>query len=115
MDVFDDHLRTSLEGTVEDDVARNYAEDVVLLTSDGADRGRGALRRQADKLRKELPNCTFHYRTRLIEGEFAFLEWTAEADGARVRDGADSYLIRDGRIATQSIHYTVERSGKATA
>ena len=37
-----------------------------------------------------------------------FLEWTGEADnGARVEDGADSYLIRDGRIHAMTIHYTV--------
>lgn len=31
-EVFDDHLRLRLEGRLEGDLARNYAEDVVLLT-----------------------------------------------------------------------------------
>jgi hypothetical protein len=109
-EVFDDHLRIGMEGTVEDDIERNYASSVVLLTSDGISRGHDGLRDQAAKMQRELPNCTFHYETRL-EGELAFLEWTAEADGARVRDGADSYLIRDGRIVAQTIHYTVEPIG----
>jgi hypothetical protein len=44
----------------------------------------------------------------MAEGEMGFLEWTAEAEnGARVTDGADSYLIRDGRIRAMTIHYTV--------
>lgn len=42
-----------------------------------------------------------------FQGEVGFLEWTAEADGGRVDDGADSYVIRNGRIVAQTIHYTV--------
>ena len=106
--MFDDHLAVSTQGTVEEDIERNYAATVVILSSDGVRRGHDGLREQADKLRRELPNCTFHCRTQLVEGEVAFLKWTAEADGARVRDGAGSYLVRDGRIVAQTIHYTVE-------
>jgi len=43
----------------------------------------------------------------LVEGELGFLEWSARGSGAEVEDGADSYLIRDGRIVAQTIHYTV--------
>jgi hypothetical protein len=57
---------------------------VVILSSDGVRRGHDGLREQASKLQRELPNCTFHYGTRLVEGEVAFLEWSAEADGACV-------------------------------
>jgi hypothetical protein len=38
----------------------------------------------------------------------AFLAWTAEVEHARVRDGADSFIIKDGWIVAQTIHYTVE-------
>lgn len=37
----------------------------------------------------------------------AFLEWSAMSPHAKVTDGADSYLIRNGRIIVQTIHYTV--------
>ena len=39
----------------------------------------------------------------------AFLEWAYEDSTTRVRDGADSYLIEDGKIVAQTIHYTVEQ------
>ena len=107
-EVFDDHLRESQAGSVEDDLARNYADDLVVLTGRGIYRGYDGLRYLAQRLREELPNARFEYRTRLVEGEMAFLEWTATADGAQVGDGADSYLIRDGRIVAQTIHYTVK-------
>jgi hypothetical protein len=106
-EVFEDHLRESVEGAVENDLARNYAEDVVILTGRGVYRGHDGIRRLAQLLQEQLPGCTFHYITKEVEGEVAFLEWTADSPRARVEDGADSYLIRDGRIVTQTIHYTV--------
>jgi hypothetical protein len=109
-EVFEDHLHIGTEGTVEEDIERNYAGTVVILSGDGVRHGHAGLREQARKLQRELPNCAFRYGTQLVEGEVAFLEWTAEADGARVSDGADSYLIRDGQIIAQTIHYIVEAS-----
>lgn len=105
--VFEDHLRVSTEGSVEEDLLRNYAPDLVVLTGHGVYRGHDGLRQLAELLRRELRNCTYEYHTRLVEGDVAFLEWTARADGARVDDGADSYVIRNGRIVVQTIHYTV--------
>lgn len=37
-----------------------------------------------------------------------FLEWAYEDANVRIRDGADSYLIEDGKVDAQTIHYTVE-------
>ena len=33
-------------------------------------------------------------------------------NGARVEDGADSYLIRDSKIRVMTIHYTVIEPGR---
>lgn len=66
------------------------------------------MRELARLLDQELPKATFEYRTVLVELEMGFLEWTTRAQGAVVEDGADSYLIRDGRIIAQTIHYTVK-------
>jgi hypothetical protein len=41
----------------------------------------------------------------------AFLEWSATSEQARVEDGADSFLIRHGRILMMTIHYTVIEKG----
>lgn len=68
-------------------------------------RGDG-LRELAEFLRRELPESSFEYSTVLVEGEIAFLEWKGRSASAEVDDGADSYLIRDGKIIAQTIHYT---------
>lgn len=107
-EVLDDHLSESQTGTIEADLARNYAHDLVVLTGRGVYRGHDGLRQLAQLLREELGEATFEYRTRLVEGEMGFLEWSARGERGQVQDGADSYLIRDGRIIAQTIHYTVQ-------
>lgn len=107
-EVFDDHLALAAAGDVETDLERNYDPDVVILWRDGIERGRDAARRLAAVLEEELPQAVFTYTNRLVAGDVAFLEWTAEANASRVRDGADSFVIRGSRIVAQTIHYTVE-------
>ena len=56
---------------------------------------------------EEVPSGEWRYLQRLVAGRMAFLEWTVEAGPFRVPDGADSYLIENGRIQAQTIHYTL--------
>lgn len=46
-EVLDDHLRESLDGLIEDDLARNYSKDLVVLTGRGVFRGHDGLRHMA--------------------------------------------------------------------
>lgn len=107
-EVLDDHLRLALEWRFEEDMERNYAPDVLFLSGHGVHRGHAGLLELAHLLEEELPEGTFVYHNVLVEGEVGFLEWTGTGKGARVRDGADSFLIRDGKIVAQTIHYTLE-------
>lgn len=106
-EVLDDHLTTSLNGTVDDDLQRNYAEDVTIVSNWGVEHGHDGVHRMAQLLRSQLPDCTFTYRVRIVDGEVGLLEWTADSPAGSVRDGVDSYVIRDGRIHAQTIHYTL--------
>jgi hypothetical protein len=95
-EVFDSHLSLRNEEAAPEDVCRDYAGDVVLLTGRGVYRGHAGVRRSARRLREEVPAAEYEYCTRLVEGETAFLEWTARSDGAKVEDGADSSLSEVG-------------------
>jgi hypothetical protein len=106
-EVFDDHLRLALAGDFEADFARNVAEGIVVLTPRGVFHGHAGVRELARQLMDEIPNGEWRYGTRLVEGRIAFLEWTVETGPFRVPDGADSFVIEDGRIQAQTIHYTV--------
>lgn len=107
-EVLNDHLNLSKSGSLEEDFKRNYAEDVILLTSYGTYRGYEGLKKLMDILMKELPDPSFDYKNILVEEEVGFLEWSGSSKKAKVEDGADSYVIRDGRIIAQTIHYTVQ-------
>jgi hypothetical protein len=116
-EVLDDHLNIAqrwegeadFETIVEEDLRRNVAEDIVILTSRGTFHGHDGVMQLARMLGEELPEHeAFQYTYTSVEGRMAFLEWAYEDSGTQVRDGADSYLIEDGKIVAQTIHYTVE-------
>jgi hypothetical protein len=117
-EVLDDHLnlteRFGVEETwqriVEEDIRRNVSEDMVILINRGTFRGHEGVRELARMLGEELPeHRAFEYTYRAVEGRMAYLEWAYENANVRVRDGADSYLIEEGKIVAQTIHYTVEQ------
>lgn len=110
LEVFEDHLERARRGDVVGDLETNYAPDVLLLSAHGVEHGREGARRLADLLAQQLPSAEFRYTLKLVERDVALLEWTATAAGARVEDGVDSFVVRDGRIVAQTISYTV-RSG----
>lgn len=110
-EIFEDHLALAQAGRVEDDLARNFAPDCVLLTTYGVFRGHDGVRDAARLLDQQIGRTRYEYRTRLTHDELAFLEWSASGERARIVDGADSYWIHDGRIRVMTIHYTVHARG----
>lgn len=113
-EVVEDHLRRRLVGDLEGDLARNYSEDVAVLSAVGIHRGHDGVRHLADILHTYLPDRGYQYRQVLCSGEVGMLQWTAEGPNIDVDDGADSYLVRDGRIVAQTIHYSVGRGRSAS-
>jgi hypothetical protein len=115
-EVLDDHLGianqwvdTPVEDVLEADLRRNVSEGVVVLINRGTFRGHDGVRRLAAMLADELPaHEAFQYTYVAAEGRMGLLEWTYADDMVRVRDGVDSYLIEDGKIIAQTIHYTLE-------
>jgi hypothetical protein len=117
-EVLDDHLNLArnwgddggYKGMLEVDLERNYSKEIVILINRGTFRGYEGVRQLAQMLGEELPeHRSFEYTYTAVEGRMAFLEWAYEDASVRVRDGADSYLIEDGKIVAQTIHYTVEQ------
>jgi hypothetical protein len=108
-EALEDHLRLRSLGDLETDLERNYAADVIVLCELGALKGRAAIRRSACRLGLQLPDAEFQFPTRLVEGEHAFLVWTARSQRFEVEDGADSFVIRDGRIVAQTIFYRLAK------
>lgn len=107
-EIFNDHLDRASRGDVRGDIDTNFAPDCVLLTTYGRFDGHEGVRAAADLLDRQVPEATYEYTQRSVYGEIAFLEWRAVGRNSRIKDGADSFLVRDGRIQVMTIHYTVE-------
>src|SRR5215213_10947947 len=121
-EVLDDHLNLAenwggeggFERGLEVDLERNTSKDIVILINRGTFRGHEGVRQLARMLGEELPEQrSFEYTYKAVEGKMAFLEWAYEDANVMVRDGADSFLIEDGKIVAQTIHYTVEQKPRS--
>ncbi len=108
-EVFEDHLELAQKGELEKDLERNYAPDSVLLTNYGVFHGRKGMKEAAELLEKQLPGGNYNYKLKLCHEEICFLHWTGRSDLSVIPDGADSYLIKDGKIKVQTIYYSVEK------
>lgn len=106
-EVFEDHLKCRLKGDAIGDAWRNYDARVLLLSSRGVFEGRKGVLSSAEILDRDLKNGTFEFNTVRIKNDYVFLEWTGTSEGTFINDGADSFVIKNGKIVFQSIHYTV--------
>jgi hypothetical protein len=104
--VLEQHLEYSRSGS-EEVFLRSYQEDSVLISHWGVHRGLDEIRACFRKLKANLPNAHFTYKFHIVENELGFLEWSAVSDTNIVADGADSYIIQNGYIRAQTIHYTL--------
>ena len=105
--VFEDHMERRAAGDLEGDLRHNYSPDVVLMTGTGIYRGHEGVRESADELNEHLGDGTYTYNNKLVDGQHAFLEWSAQGLSTNISDGADSFMIENGKITVQTIHYTV--------
>ena len=48
--------------------------------------------------------------TQIFEDDLLFIEWNAKAKEARVEDGIDTFVFRDGMISAQTVRYTLQPS-----
>ncbi len=103
LEVLDHHVQTLGEGLV-DEVVSDYAPDAMILTSDGAVKGRDAIRRFfANSVVNVLPpSSTLIMHHKWVEGELAFIIWTAESPFYSFSFGTDTFIIRDGLIQEQT-------------
>ncbi|GAB3164370.1 nuclear transport factor 2-like protein [Telluribacter humicola] len=112
-EVFEDHLKLAQEERLEEDLQRNAAEDKVLLTNYGNFYGHDGVRQAAALLARQLPDGTYEYKIKQCHGAVCFLHWTGNSKETAIEDGADSFLIENGKIKVQTIYYTVKKKNSS--
>ena len=106
------HHLESVESGI-DAILADYADDAVLLTAKGALHGHSQIRPVFEWLIANVftPASTFTMVKQLVEGEVAYIVWSAESERYRVPFATDTYLIRNGKIVIQTFAAKVEKRG----
>ena len=102
-EVLDHHLKSFGEGDL-DGILSDYAEDAVLFTSHGTLKGLEAIKPLFETLIAEFskPGVWIEMQTQSVEGDYAYIVWSAETPDNSYELGTDTFVIHDGRIVAQS-------------
>jgi ketosteroid isomerase-like protein len=102
-DVLDHHLKCFGERNLEG-ILSDYAPAAVLFTTDGPLRGVDAIRPLFQALIAEFgkPGAIFSMKQQFVEGDFAYILWTAETADNVYEMATDTFVVRDGKIVAQS-------------
>lgn len=98
-------------GDLDGDLADNYAPSVVVLTTEWNMCGHDGPRRLARVLRTYDPDTSHQHGPIWVAGELGMLPWTLNGPDDLTYHGADTFLVRDGRIWTQTSHYLSPHGG----
>jgi ketosteroid isomerase-like protein len=101
-DVLDHHTMALREGDLNA-VLADYASDAVFFTKDGAFKGVDAIRPVFAAIISEFSTRTKGNRIQqLIDGDYAYVLWTAEPANNVYEMATDTFVVRDGKIVAQS-------------
>ena len=112
-EVFENHLQLRL-GThdrVEEDIEKNFADNVIIRSNYGHFHGKDGVRKSAAILARFLPCANYTYTEIRLVNNTAILRWKGECEWTKVDDGYDLFTIKDGKIVEQVIFYTVVQKG----
>jgi hypothetical protein len=107
-----DHLACREAGELEVDIARNYHADAVVLTLERTYHGAEGVRDCRRRLDELLGSGEFVCPTIRMSNAFALIEWRSSTAGQCLIEGADSFVIEQGKIRCQTIRYTVQQHKK---
>jgi ketosteroid isomerase-like protein len=102
-DVLDHHIKCFSEGDLTG-ILSDYAPGAVLFTPDGPLRGTDAIRPLFQALFAEFgkPGAAVSMKQQSVEGDYAYILWTAETADNVYEVGTDTFVVRDGKIVAQS-------------
>ena len=111
-DVLDRHLKSFSEGDLKGILA-DYAPEAVMFTPDGPLKGPDEMRPLFQALIAEFgkPGAAFTLKRQSIDGDYAYILWTAETADNVYEVATDTFVVRDGKIAAQSFTGKIRPKG----
>jgi ketosteroid isomerase-like protein len=102
-DIIDHHLsafaKRDLKGVLSD-----YAPGAIFFTQNGPLKGVDAIRPLFQAMIAEFgkPGATFTMKEQFVEGDHAYILWTAETADNVYELGTDTFVVQNGKIVAQS-------------
>jgi ketosteroid isomerase-like protein len=111
-EVLDHHIK-ALNACQVDDVVYDYAPDAVIITQEGVVKGLNAIREFfINSTNNVLPlGSVSKMAAKIVEGEVAFIVWTAESPNFSFLFGTDTFIIRKGEIVEQTFAGLIKEKG----
>jgi ketosteroid isomerase-like protein len=102
-EVVEHHVKCFGEGDLQGILA-DYAPDAVVFTPDGPLKGTASFTALYEGFFAEFgqPGTRFELEQMSIDGDYAYLLWSAETADNVYDMGTDTIVVRDGRIVAQS-------------
>ena len=102
-EVIDHHLKAFVERDLAG-VLSDYSPRAVFFTPQGPLRGTAAIKPVFQTMITEFakPGAAFNMKQQFIEGDHAYIVWTAETADNVYEVGTDTFVVRDGKIVAQS-------------
>ena len=102
-DVLTHHLTCFGKGD-RDGIMADYTSASRIFTPNGVLRGTGAIRELFVTMFSEFakPGMSFEMLRQDIDGDTAYIVWKAETADNRYELGTDTFVVKDGKIVTQT-------------
>jgi ketosteroid isomerase-like protein len=102
-DVLNHHLKCFGEGNLEG-ILSDYSSDAVLFVPAGALKGAQEIKPVFKALFSEFakPGTSFAMHQQHVDGEYAYILWSAETADNVYEAATDTFVVRDGNIVAQS-------------
>ena len=111
-DVVGRHLEFFGKGDLKG-IISDYAPGAVLFTPDGPLKGADAIRPLFEAIFAEFgkPGAAFKMKQQSVDGDYAYILWTAETADNVYEAGTDTFVVRDGKIVAQSFAAKITPKG----
>ena len=102
-DVIDQHLKCFGENDLVG-VLADYSPDAVLFTPGKSLKGIAEIKPFFQALLSEFskPGAVFSMQEQCVDGDYAYILWTAETEDNSYEAATDTFVLRNGKIVAQS-------------
>src|SRR5215467_1561621 len=112
-DVLDQHLKSFGDNDL-DGILADYSPEAVLFIPGNPLRGPDAIKPFFQAILAEFakPGASFTMRQRSVDGEYAYILWSAETADNSYEAATDTFVVREGKIVAQSFNAKITPKGR---